>query len=99
MLDLQNTGVGHPDLQPSKIIRDEADVESLEEILDIQWRNPFMLDPSDIVSLSTGKAVPADVATDLLEAQTKSEKTHETFKNERMHPGTTKKKFDSIKKK
>jgi len=70
----------------SRMKRDETDVESVEDLLDNQWTNPFNDKPSDIVSLSTGKAAPVKVATDLLEAQEKGNRAYAAYKTERLGP-------------
>lgn len=71
-------------------------MESVEDLLDNQWTNPFNDNPSDIVSLSTGKAAPVKVATDLLEAQEKGNRAYADFKGERLEPNSTKSLFDPI---
>ncbi|KAJ8398216.1 hypothetical protein AAFF_G00430600 [Aldrovandia affinis] len=45
----------HPDLQMSRITRDEADVQSIVKLLEDNWTNPF--DPTK-VSLSAFRQVP-----------------------------------------
>ena len=96
MINLQNVGTAHAYLEQSRIKRGEADVASVEDILDNQWTNPFSPNPSDIVSLSTGKAVPMDVANDLIEAKRKGERAYEDFKRERLQPGSTKSVNESV---
>ena len=41
MIGQQYTDFNHPDLQMSRIRRDEADVQSLVELMETSWLNPF----------------------------------------------------------
>lgn len=86
IIDLQSSSVGHADLEPSRISRDERDVQAITEILESQWTNPFSSNPSDITSLSTGNVAPADVAQDLLEANERGRKAYEDFQQDRLGP-------------
>lgn len=90
----------HPDLQLPRIRRDEADVESIIDVLDNCWLNPFSPDQCEFVSLSTAAVAPPDVSNDLLEAHEIGEQAYQVFKHERLEttPPTTKF-FDTIKKK
>ena len=58
----------HPHLQFPRIRRDEADVQSLVELMDTSWLNLFSQDHSDVVSLSTATVAPPAIAADLLGA-------------------------------
>ena len=94
-----------------RIRRDEAGVQSLVEILENCWLNPFSQDQEEFISLSTAAVAPADVANDLLAAHRIGEEAYEAFKQERLeaksrtkqfHEQMTKKKlktFSDIKKK
>ncbi len=58
----------HTDLQMPRIRRDEADVQSLVQLMETSWLNPFNRDQVQLVSLSTATTAPPDVAKDLLDA-------------------------------
>jgi len=92
---LQSPGLGHADLQSSRITRDEADVESIVELLESNWINPFANEPSDLVCISTGAAAPPDVCSDLLKAQERGEKA-DKLQAERLEKGSGF--YDTIKK-
>ena len=38
----------------------------LVDLMKTEWTNPFSVDPTELISLSTGTVAPADVAIDLL---------------------------------
>ena len=60
MVDVKNQTFVHPDLQPSRIKKDEADVQSLVDLMEDNWTNPLDNEPSDLISISTGTvAIPA----------------------------------------
>ncbi|KAG0728083.1 hypothetical protein GWK47_033223 [Chionoecetes opilio] len=46
------TDFSHPDLQMPRIRRDEADVQSLVQLMETSWLNPFNAEQGDLVSLS-----------------------------------------------
>jgi hypothetical protein len=86
----------HSDLHAPRIKTDELCVASAVQLLHNEWTNPFDRNPSDIVSLSTGRAVPSDVQSSLLTVRKKGEEAYETFKKDRLEKGE--KFFDPIKK-
>lgn len=57
----------HPDLGKSRICRDKRDVESLAEMLDSNWINPFLTDGQDLLIISSGIAATENVTKDLLQ--------------------------------
>ena len=73
LLSMQSDNIGHTDLQPSQIKRDESDVTSIIDMLENNWINPISMEPRDLVSISTGIAVPHDICADLLTAKQKGE--------------------------
>jgi len=81
----------HPDLQLPRIKRDEADVQSIIDILENCWVNPLSQNQYEFVSLSSATVAPPDVANDLLEAQKIGEEAYQAFKHERLEttPPTT----------
>ena len=76
IVSIKSPGLGHRDLQRSRIEKDEEDVKSIVEILDGNWTNPFSNDPTDLVNISTGAVPPPDVCMDLLTAREKGEKAY-----------------------
>ena len=100
--------LSHPDLTTSRIHTDEKAVQSLVDLMENNWTNPFGSTISELVSLSTGATAPTDVAKDLLTAQEKGEKAYQEFQANRLEMGDNffdrlpkmqLKTFDSIKKK
>ena len=58
----------HPDLQLTRIRKDETDVRSFVELMENSWISPLSHDETELVNLSTGILAPPDVANDLLKA-------------------------------
>lgn len=83
--------LNHPDLQLPRIRRDEADVQSIVDILETCWVNPLSPDQCEFVSLSNATVAPPDVAKDLLDAREIGEQAYQAFKHERLEttPPTT----------
>lgn len=75
--------LSHPDLQGPRIQKDEADVQSLIDVMENNWLNPLSPDESDLVSLSTGFLAPPDVTRDLLRAHEIGEEAYQVFKQTR----------------
>ena len=73
--------------------RDEADVQSLVEFMDICWLNPLSQDHSDVVSLSTATVAPPDRAADLFGAHRIGEEAYQAFKQERLEANAATTKF------
>ncbi|KAK5859272.1 hypothetical protein PBY51_003352 [Eleginops maclovinus] len=90
MVGQRDSHLNHPDLQMPRIRRDEADVQSLVELMDTSWLNPFSQDHSDVISLSTATVAPPAIAADLLGAHKIGEEAYQAFKRERLEAGTTK---------
>ena len=84
MNDNKPLGLKHHDLGPSRIRKDELAVQSLVDLMDKEWINPFSSDPMELTSLSTGTAVPPDVASDLLKANEIGEKAYKEFHDDRI---------------
>lgn len=81
----------HTDLQRSRIKKDEQAVSAVVELIR-GWTNPFSGN-QDLVSISTAKATPKNVTTDLMKAQEIGEKCYKTFKEERLEKVPQVKKF------
>ena len=69
LVDRQVPRLRHPDLDSSRILKDELDVTSVEDVLQDSWNNPFHEEPSDLMSISTGMVPSPDIIEDLLKAQ------------------------------
>lgn len=68
MINQRDTDFSHPDLQLPRMRRDEADVQSLVQLMETSWLNSFSFENGELVSLSTAAEAPPEVAKDLLEA-------------------------------
>ena len=84
MTDNKPLGLKHHNLGPSRIRKDELAMQSLVDLMDKEWINPFGSDPMELTSLSTGTAVPPNVASDLLKANEIGEKAYKEFHNDRI---------------
>ncbi|KAL8565736.1 hypothetical protein ACOMHN_018653 [Nucella lapillus] len=63
MVHHSRRGADHPDLQKSRIRKDEESVTLVEETL-ASWTNPFE-DKQDLMNIATGTAAPKEIAEDL----------------------------------
>ena len=93
MLDLNKSNFHHTDLQSTRIVRDETDVESLVAMLQCHWLDPFSSVQQDLVCLSTGKVAPPKIEQDFLAAKGVGEKAYEIFRVERLESQPAKTKF------
>ena len=85
--------LSHPDLLIPRITRDEADVQSIEKLLEDDWTNPFDQNETEFVSISTGTLSPPDVARDLLDAHKIGTEAYEAFRRHRLEDETPKTQF------
>ena len=53
-----------------RITRDEADVQSILNLLEDDWTNHFDPNENEFISISTGTLAPPDVVRDILDAHT-----------------------------
>ena len=84
------------ELQPSRFQKDEEAVSAIVSLIR-QWVNPFA-ETLDLVSISTAKAVPNGIVTDLMKAHEIGQQCYATFKVERLETDPLAKKFhDPIK--
>ncbi|KAL7394540.1 hypothetical protein ABVT39_027571, partial [Epinephelus coioides] len=88
-----DSNFAHPDIQLPRIRKDEVDVQSLVQLMESSWINPFSPDYEELVSLSTGMAAPPDVANDLIGAPKIGEDAYEDFKQKRMETDSPDTKF------
>ena len=81
-------GLQHPDLQQSRILKDEADVQSLVNLMEDSWINPFRSDQDSLVSLATAAMPPMEIAHDLMNASKVGEEAFEAFRTRRLENNT-----------
>ena len=60
--------LNHPDLQLSRIHKDELDIQSLVDLMETSWINPLRHDQVEFINLSTATVAPSDIAKDLIKA-------------------------------
>ena len=80
VIDIGGSKLAHPDFQRSRIRKDEADIESLVDLMEISCLNPKCHEETELVSLSTGTVAPAYVANDLLGAHKVRDETYQMKK-------------------
>ena len=85
MVGLGGSRLNPPDLQLSRIVKDEADVQSLVNLMEDSWINPFRSDQDSLVSLATAAMPPTEIAHDLMSASTVGE---EAFRTRRLENNT-----------
>ena len=85
MVCLGGSRLNHPDLQQSRILKDEADVQSLVNLMEDSWINPFRSDQDSLVSLATAAMPPMEIAHDLVNASKVGE---EAFRTRRLENNT-----------
>ena len=84
MISIDGSKFAHPDLQKTRIKRDENDVKSLMDLMENSWLNPWCPDENDLVHLSTGYVAPSNVTKDLLSAHEVGEAEYQKFKKTRL---------------
>ena len=60
----------HKDLQPSRIMKDVHDVESLRTLMNDSWINPFWSEQNSLVNIATAAVAPSGIERDLMGAAT-----------------------------
>ena len=86
----------HHDLNPSRIKKDEDNVQSVIYVLENTFSNPFT--GTDLISLSTGKSATPVISNDLINANAKGKEAMESFVNERLSANNDSCFFSPIKK-
>lgn len=82
MVDMGNTRDTQTDLHPSRIKRDNSDLQKVISQIE-SCVNPFTLDPSlPLINISTGKNASDAVSTSLLNIPEEGKKRHESFVKE-----------------
>lgn len=87
MTDVSSHAAIHYDLTPSRMKKDEEAVQSLEDLLQNNWTNPFSEGSTELLNISTGTIAPADVTHDLMSAQKKGEEARQKFQESRLEKG------------
>lgn len=82
MVQASNSETQHTELQSSRIKKDEQAVSSIVDLIQ-GWVNPFS-ESQDLISISTAKKAPREIATDLKTAHAVVERYYANFKEERM---------------
>ena len=77
-----NTGLHHAELQRPRIQKDEKAVSAVTDIVS-GWINPFA-EKQDLIYISTAKAAPKDISSDLMKAYEIGEQSYAIFKSERL---------------
>lgn len=86
-----NTGLHHAELQRPRIQKDEKAVSAVTDIVS-GWINPFA-EKQDLICISTAKAAPKDISSDLMKAYEIGEQSYAIFKSERLEKDPPAKKF------
>ena len=84
MVGLGGSKLNHPDLQPTRIIKDEADVQALVSLMGNSWINPFGEDQDNLVNLATAAMATTDIANDLVNSSKIGEAAYQEFKINRL---------------
>ena len=86
----------HTELQRLRIHKDEDAVSTVVRLIN-DWVNPFV-EKQDLISISTAKTAPRDIASDLLKVYEIGEQDYASFKGERLERDPPANKFnDSMK--
>ena len=67
MIGRNESRMSHPDLQLSRIQRDEADIQSLVDLMDTSWINALSPDQAEFVRVFIATLAPPNVAKGLIE--------------------------------
>ena len=84
MVGLGGSKLNHPDLQPTRIVQDEADVQALVSLMGNSWINPFGEDQDNLVNLATAAMATTDIANDLVNNSKIGEAAYQEFKINRL---------------
>ena len=86
-----NTELHHPELQQTRIKTDEKAVSAVVDLVK-GWINPFA-EKQELVCISTAKATPKDITSDLMKAHEIGKQSYTTFKRERLEKDPPVKQF------
>ena len=84
MVGLGGSKLNHPDLHPTRIIKDEADVQALVSLMGNSWINPFREYQDNLVNLATAAMATTDIANDLVNSSKIGEAEYQEFKINRL---------------
>ena len=84
MRGLGGSKFNHPDLQQTRIRRDESYVQSLVNLMEDSWMNPFREDQNSLVNIATGAITSVEIASDLMNAYKVGEDAYQDFKTCRL---------------
>ena len=82
MIQASNSKTQHTELQSSRMKKDEQAASAIVDLIQ-GWVNPFS-ESQDLISISTAKKAPREIATDLKTAHAVGERCYANFKEERM---------------
>ena len=68
IIDQQSSRLSHHDLQPTRIKKDDSDIQIVIDLFENSWTNPFSETPGDLAGLATDRVAPNDVTHELLDA-------------------------------
>jgi hypothetical protein len=85
---------GHADLQGSRTEKDEAAVGTVMDVVN-DWINPFA-ENCELLSISTAREIPRDIASDLLSAHDVGSKSLSDFREHRLESEHPTKKFHDV---
>jgi len=91
MLGVSKSTGHHTELNHSRIQKDEESVATVVNLL-TEWMNSFE-ESQSLISVSTARVAPRNIADDLLNASTIGELVYAAFKNERLENDPPEKKF------
>ncbi len=84
LTDVKPSGFSHHDLESSRIRKNENAVQSLVNLIENEWVNPFNGEPTELISLSTGVAAPSDIARDRQAANGIGEAAYKQFQEDQI---------------
>ena len=87
----KKSGLHHAELQRTRIKKDEEAVSAVIHLIK-GWVNPFAK-KQDLISISTARTAPRDIASDLMKAYEIGEQCYSNFKEERLEKDPPAKQF------
>ena len=91
MVQGKKSGIHHAELQQTRIKKDEEAVLAVVHLIE-GWVNPFAK-KQDLISISTARTAPRDIASDLMKAHKIGEQCYSNFKEERLEKDPPAKRF------
>ena len=87
----KKSGLHHAELQRTRIKKDGEAVSAVVHLIE-GWVNPFA-EKQDLISISTARTAPRDIASDLMKAHEIGEQCYSYFKEERLEKDPPTKQF------